>query len=281
MSATKTAWHPPFTGLLQERSPRWVRVTAEVQLSAEPLRVDDLLEVWSEEARDLSDRGGTLQGLWPQVHRVALLEYKSVARAFRHGDLFRLFAYGALWLATHQGEAAGEAALKPEDLTLVLAVPTINKALRDELRDAGISLERRDDGYHRVSCGPTVLIVAELRVIAEREDDDLLRWFAFGRIHTLAAHQWVRQHLGSRSDRMSTHTTPELEGYDEYLATFLQELTPEQRLAGLAPEQRLAGLAPEETLLALPDSVLRALPESFVEGLSAPVREAIRARRAR
>jgi hypothetical protein len=46
----------------------------------------------------------------------------------------------------------------------------------------------------------------------------------------------------------------------------------------LAPEQRLAGLAPEQAVLALPDEVLRALSDDFLEKLPEPIRATIRRR---
>jgi hypothetical protein len=55
-------------------------------------------------------------------------------------------------------------------------------------------------------------------------------------------------------------------------------LAPEQRVAGLAPEQRVAGLAPEQVLLTMPDDLLRALSDGYLETLSEPTRAAIRAR---
>jgi hypothetical protein len=75
----------------------------------------------------------------------------------------------------------------------------------------------------------------------------------------------------------------------------LAGLAPEQRLAGLtpeevlprfAPEQRLAGLAPEQRLvdlgdraiLAMPDHLLKMLPDEAFTTLPADVRDAIRKR---
>lgn len=79
----------------------------------------------------------------------------------------------------------------------------------------------------------------------------------------------------------------DLEGLEEEILTLLATLppervlsayTPEQRMAGLSPEQRLAGLSLEQVLLALPDDVLRALSDVYLDTLSAETRAAIRAR---
>jgi len=61
-------------------------------------------------------------------------------------------------------------------------------------------------------------------------------------------------------------------------ARLLARLAPEQRLAGLAPEQRLAGLDRDHQALALPDEVLRALPETYIGSLSPEVQDEIRRR---
>ena len=67
----------------------------------------------------------------------------------------------------------------------------------------------------------------------------------------------------------------------------LEGLAPQQRLEGLAPQQRLEGLAPEQRLegldaahavLALPDEVLKVLPQEYVETLPDDVRQRIRQR---
>ena len=79
----------------------------------------------------------------------------------------------------------------------------------------------------------------------------------------------------------------EMEEFDDVLQTLLESLSPEQRLAGLAPEkvlatyapeQRLAGLAPDQGVLTLPDDVLRALSNSYIDALPEPTRTIIRNR---
>ncbi len=283
MSAKKTAWHPPFTGLLQERAPRWAKVTAEVQLTTEPLRVDDVIEVWADRPHDPSDTGSTLRGMWRFVVVVALLEYKSVVWPVQRGDLYRLFAYGMLWLTNHQRRARGgdgarsddgarDERLSAHEVTLLLAVPSINGALRDELDDLGLTLPASSDGYHLVDRAMLPLVVIDLGAVAEREDDDVLRAFAGHRMLTLAAQQWMRQHQTLRSDAMGTQATPDLEGYKEFVAFMLD---------GLTPEEKMMGIAPEHIVLALPAEALRALSDDYIATLPDDVQREIRARRAR
>jgi hypothetical protein len=258
MSTKKTAWHPPFTGLLQERCPRWAKVSGEVQLTTEPLRVDDVVEVWADRPHDPNDTGSTLRGMWRFIVVVGLLEYKSVVWPFQHGDLSRLIAYGMLWRATHQRreslpDGSRTERLAAHEVTLFLAVPSINTALREELDDLGLLLPASNTGYYQISGALLPLVIIDLRAVAELEDDDLLRAFAGLRQHTVEGRRWVRQHWSVKGDPMSTSTsaTPDLYGYDEFIEQQLQDLTPEQRLKGLAPEERLAGLAPEERLAGL------------------------------
>ena len=65
------------------------------------------------------------------------------------------------------------------------------------------------------------------------------------------------------------------------LAVVLENLTPEQRLAGVTPEQRLAGVTESEQVLALSDTLLRALSPAFLATLPADVQAKVRARLAR
>jgi hypothetical protein len=80
------------------------------------------------------------------------------------------------------------------------------------------------------------------------------------------------------------------------LAVVLENLTPEQRLAGVTPEQRLAGVTPEQRLagvtpeqrlagvpeseqvLALSDTLLRALSPAFLATLPEDIQAKVRAR---
>ena len=206
---------------------------------------------------------------------------------FHHGDLYRLLAYGALWLARHQTREVGAdgtraARLRPSDVTLILAVPSINAALRDELAALGLSLPQTDDGYLRVEGALLPLLVVGLDTVAVREGDDLLWWFSGHPGRTLATRRWVREHQGTRSEAMSTQATPDLYGYDEWMDRYAEMLTPEQRLRGLTPEQRLAlaaQLTEAEHVLAMPDHLLRMLPDALIAALPEYVQRAVRARR--
>lgn len=115
-------------------------------------------------------------------------------------------------------------------------------------------------------------------MVAEHEDDDVLRLFSHQPERTLEARQFWARMVGSKEAEMSLQ---DLEGYDDVLRKFIDKIPPAIRVDGLAPEERLAGLTDEQALLALPDSVLRTLPEDYIARQSEPVRSAIRQRLAR
>ncbi|MEZ4410468.1 MAG: hypothetical protein R3A52_28910 [Polyangiales bacterium] len=243
------------------------------------------------------------------------MEFKSVSRPFRRGDLARLLAYGLVWFYTRQGPDAltvptvdggvDRRRAEPGDLTLALVVPTLSPTLARELAQMRLALTTADDGYHRAEGAFCAVVVIELQRAAVREHDELMAFFA-GREAALSmeAARWV----GQNTSQVSTmdKASPALEGYDDWIDRLasgmtheqllrlfplekrLAGLAPEQRLAGLAPEQRLAGLAPEEIaqalpaehrVLALPDEALRALSEDYIATLPDDVQAKVRARR--
>ncbi len=303
MSSERTAWHPPFTTLLRERGPRWAKVTGEPQLTQEPMRVDDLIELRVDVPRDPGDHGNVLRGLWPQVRVVALVEFKSVSRPFRRGDLARLLSYGLVWFYAHQSHDAltvpapsGEPTRRRgamADLTLALVTATVTPTLVNEVAELGLSLTRADDGYHRANGGFCTLLIIELSRAAEREHDELMAWFA-GRAAALSveATRWIGQNTSEviAMDKAS----PDLSGYDDWIDRLLASVPLERRigaldsdesqaaldrlLASIPVEKRLAGLDPEEVARSLPmekrlagldpEEVARSLPmEKRLAGL--------------
>jgi hypothetical protein len=132
--------------------------------------------------------------------------------------------------------------------------------------------------------------VIELDEVSAAERDELLGVFGHGKVKSPATVAWWQEQTGEKMAELS-----QMEGYDEVVQRFIDSLTPEQRLAGLAPEQRLAGLAPEQVLsrfapeqrladlgdraiLAMPDYLLKMLPDEAFTNLPSDVRDAIRKR---
>jgi hypothetical protein len=274
-----------------------MEVLDELPLSKEPPRVDYLI-LRKTTTFDPADPGTSLRGLWPVLVRVAVVELKSVGRPYRAGNLDRLWSY------THT-ICAGDPLLleRRHELCAVLVVPCRTTALDLDVRRMGLAPGAAGPGYWQMTGGLFALHVVEIDVVAEQEDDDVLRLFGHGSPRTVEARRFLTKQVGSKEAKMAVQ---ELEDYDEVMQKLLETLSPEQRvaglapeellaglapeqrlaglapeqrLAGLAPEQRVAGLSPEQVLLTLPDEVLRSLSEEYIATLPPPAQDAIRARR--
>ncbi len=112
-----TWWHLPFGALVTERCPAWIEVQLEVILQRQPQRLDQVDLLRAKTPRDPNDCGRVLRGLWAHLPVVGLGEFKSTARPFRAGDLYRLTGCGWTWLHQHPE-------LAPDDLVLVLHAST-------------------------------------------------------------------------------------------------------------------------------------------------------------
>jgi len=276
----RTEWHPPFGALIEWRRPRWIRVTLEALLQRQSQRVDVLL-LRKRARRDPADQGRVLRSLWRHVRQVALLEFKSVARPFAPGDLYRLVALGWHWLSHHPRRV-------PDDVLLVLVVLEVTDTLRAELARCPAELVAQEPGYHLAVVRGMTVIVAELDVVSESERDDYLRVFSRHPIETEEVVEWLREHTDIPEDAvLSPEEVAKNEPYLTKLAQAiplrirLKGVTPEERLAGLQPEERLADLPPALAVLALPDEILRVLPESYLATLPPDIQATVRARLAR
>ena len=229
---------------------------------------------------------GRTSGWW------ALGEFKSTARSFRAGDLYRLTGCGWAWLHQHPE-------LTPGDLVLVLIVADVNDTLRDELVRCGAVLTALGGGYHHARVGGLKLVVVELDAVAVAEKDEYVKVFGHDPSWTPEVVQWL--------DRYTTqeHTVidpKQLDGWDEAMQKIARSVPLKHRLAGLTaeqrqqllhefkrddlahalkPEDRLVGLSEIEQLLALPPHLLRLLPEEYIASLPANVQATVRARRGR
>ncbi|WP_437820162.1 hypothetical protein [Sorangium sp. So ce1078] len=305
MGTTRTAWHVLLAALLSQRGSRRFEVRIEVPLSTEPLRADYLLLRRNAEP-EASEPAGTLRKLWALLSKDTIVEFKSIGRPYRRRNLDRLCSYLHLYCADEL-----ERIEHRSDMCGVLLVPARTRSLDADVAALGLVWDDLGDGYWRLRGGAFALVVAEIEVVAEAEDDDLLRLFGHDEAPTVVARRWLAQQVGAEEIAMAMH---DLEGFDEVVRKLLSTLppeqvlsayapeqrvaglppeqvlsayAPEQRVAGLPPEQvlsayppeqRVAGLPPEQVLLALPDDVLRALSDSYLETLSAETRAAIRAR---
>ncbi|HRI70998.1 MAG TPA: hypothetical protein PK156_42495 [Polyangium sp.] len=294
MGTTWTPWHLMLAVLLAQRAPGDRDIQSEVPLTADALRMDFVFLF----RENTSGRvAGTLKKLWSLLTRHAICEFKSVGRPYRRFNFDRFFAYLLVYFTNHLEELGGR-----NNLTGVLLVTKRSAVLDDDVLAHGLKWRDLGDGYWQLEGGPYKLIVVELDVVADAEQDDVLRFFARKELRTVEVRRWVAEQFGTEEIEMKMH---EMEGFDEVVQAFLQTLPPEQRLAGLAPEevmstfapeqrlaglapeevmstfapeQRLAGLAPEQVMLTLSDDVLRALSDAYIDTLSEPTRTIIRKR---
>jgi len=248
-----------------------------VLLQRQSQRVDVLLRRLRGKP-DPTDQGQVLRSLWKYIRRVALLEFKSVARLFAPGELYRLVALGWHWLLRNPNRS-------PDDMLLVLVVPAITDVLRGEAARCLAEFTEHEPGYHLATVRGMRLVVAELDVIAESERDDYLRVFSHHAIQTEEVVEWLRTYTDL--PEYAVLSPDEVAKNEPLLIKLvkamplrvrLKDLAPEERLEGLSPEQRLAGLQPEEAVLALPDAVLRGLSDEYLATLPAAVQAAVRAR---
>jgi hypothetical protein len=184
MSAHRTAWHYFFTILLRKHGPRWIEVRDEVPLSEERPRIDYLLlRKLAELAPD--DTGETLHELWPRLPLVTVAELKSIGRPYRTSDLDRLWGYVHLYWAGEQG--CRSELKRREDLAGLLFVPARTSALDADAAAMGLVWNDLGGGYWEAAGGLFRMYVAEIDVVAEREDEDLVRLFSHHTGHTREA----------------------------------------------------------------------------------------------
>lgn len=276
MGSARTAWHVLLDTLLCQRGPRSFEVRSEVPLSAEPLRPDYLL-LRRRAVSKTSDKGKTLRKLWRWLPKDAVAEFKSTGRPYRSRNLDRLWSYLHIHYANQPARLLGR-----KDLCGVLLVPARTSTLDADAAAQGLSWNDLGAGYWQLEGGAFALYVAEIDVVAEAEDDDLLRLFGHDEKRTAQAERWLAEQVGTKEIAMALH---DMEGFDEVMRKLLGKLPPEAVLSAYKPKQVLAackqvlsGYEPEQVLLALPDEVLRGLSDAYLDALPEPTRAAIRAR---
>jgi hypothetical protein len=226
------------------------------------------------------------------VRVVCLLEFKSISRPFRRGDLARLLAYGLVWFYTHQAKEAltlprgRRRRARPGDLTLALVVPTLTRTLRREVEQMGLTLHPSESGYHRATGAFCTVVVIELSRVASVEHDDLMGWFAGTPVHpSMELARWIGQNTSTMN--APDKASPDLAGFADWFAHLRDALPLEMRFAGarpedllahLKPEERLAGLSETDRVLALPDAALRGLSADYLATLPEAAQQRIRER---
>ena len=157
---TRTWWHPLLARLLDYELATAYAVRDEVLVGKLPLRVDILLI--RREAGQLSEASRRdLSVLVPLLNRFTLIEFKGPTDTLEPGDLAQLVGCAFLWHG-QQAERVPQA-----DVSLVVLAPSVNEAIRDELRCLGWQISEHEAGVHRITGGPFTLWLIETDVMAE------------------------------------------------------------------------------------------------------------------
>jgi len=118
----------------------------EVLVGKLPLRVDILLI--RREAGQLSEASRRdLSVLVQLLNRFTLIEFKGPTDTLEPGDLAQLAGCAFLW-HSQQAERVPQA-----DISLIVLAPSVNEAVRDELRCLGWQIREHEAGVHRITGG--------------------------------------------------------------------------------------------------------------------------------
>jgi hypothetical protein len=294
---TRTWWHPLLARLLDYELATAYAVRDEVLVGKLPLRVDILLI--RREAGQLSEVGRRdLSVLMPLLNRFTLIEFKGPTDTLEPGDLAQLVGCAFLWHG-QQAERVPQA-----DISLIVLAPSVNEAIRDELRCLEWQISEHEAGVHRITGGPFTLWLIETDVMAKRGQPVLsLVSRVFLKEHERIIEQLMRTGHGmllcytlqqieqfrslGEEFAMQHADTEYLEEVEDELQKVLNTISVEKRLRGLPAEERLRGLPAEERLRGLsseevlrrftPGEVLgRFTPEELAGGLSDEQAERLR-----
>jgi hypothetical protein len=240
----RTWWHPLLARLLEHELATAYSVWEEVLVGKLPLRVDILLV--RRETGELSEASRRdLNVLIPLLNRFTLIEFKGPTDALEPGDLAQLVGCAFLW-HSQQGASIPQA-----EITLIVLAPSVNEAVRDELKSFGWQIGEHDSGVYQITGGPLTMWLVETDVMAKLGQPVL----------SLVSRVLLsdRERIIEQLQHAGTEYMGQLE---EDLQTAVLETIPvEKRLRGLSPEERLLGLPPEERLRGLS-------PEELADGLT-------------
>lgn len=262
---TRTTWHPLLVRMLDYALGSAFTVREEVSVGKMPLRVDILLI--RREGGQLSEaQQWEISSLLPLLNRFTLVEFKGPTDAMEAGDFAQLVGCSFLWRSQECDPVTHD------EVSLVVLAPTINGALRDELRLLGLEASPHEPGIFRVAGLPFMTWLVETDVMAERGQPILSlvsRVFLNDRrsiIEKLARRghgalanyrymvQQVRQFRTDEDFAMQQVLSENLKQFEEELfAKMIEEATVEQRLRGLPAEERVRGLSLDERLAGLSD----------------------------
>ena len=195
--------------------------------------------------------------LVPLLNRFTLIEFKGPTDKLEPGDLAQLVGCSFLW-HSQQTERVVQT-----DISLIVLAPSVNDAVRDELRCLGWPISEHEAGVHRISGGPFTMWLVETDVMAEQGQPVLslvsrvfladrqriigqLRETGHELLLCYVLQQVARFRKMGKEFAMQHAGTEYLDEVEDELQTILDGIPVETRLRGLPPEERLRGLTAEE-----------------------------------
>jgi hypothetical protein len=292
----RTAWHPMMVFTMEQVAPADRKILYEFSLNRLPQRVDIVII----EQKDVPAKPPhKLLSIFGHLQKHNLIEYKGTTDDLEAADLLTLLAYAAQYMVMH-------GMLDPAEICLMVLADSIPGSFVKQVERMEGSFAAVGSGLWRGRlCGFTLHGV-ELREACKHGPSErllylftreflkdpraLFRWNELDE-EDIRVYRLLCRHVQQFRSNPMTIDSKDLDVVTERLEKpymkLLDDLTPEQRLAGLKPEQILAGLKPEQILAGLkpeqrlaglkPEQRLAGLkPEQIIEALPPEVLEAIR-----
>ncbi len=275
---------------------RW-QVLGEFQLSREPWRVD--VVVLRRKSAGADPTPARMRTVLTDLRDHNLVHIKGSTDTLDAADALQLMVYAGGYMLVSGLREVGALALR-------VVAPSLTDAFTAQLFALGGTLApTATPGVHEGSLGAFPLRVVETSVACDVPHEEILYLFSPRFLHERRPHKPVDEaerqiynrlyrcieQLARSPEAAMTRDVELVQQRFEKdlaeliprmnLAVVLENLTPEQRLAGVTPEQRLAGVTESEQVLALSDTLLRALSPAFLATLPADVQAKVRARLAR
>lgn len=283
----RTWWHPLLVRLLRHVFGAAYVIDEEVSVGDQPLRVDIfLLRRQDEPIADIARR------VFPELIDIladySYIEFKGPTDSIESGDFEK--AMGVVHL--HRSEHARN--ISRDRVAVIFVVPTFNQAFRNDLKNYQATFTELHPGCYRIDdapfqtwcietsvadgpshpgltlVGPRLLTVKRpiIKALTEAGFEGILNYVI----------QLIRQFQSNHSDfdlhHTETHEMVKLS--QEFKESFIESLTPSERVNGLSADERVDGLSLSERLGGINftefthDELAALLPQDLLRQLRLP-----------
>ena len=302
-----TAWHPLFVWLIRHLlAAEWWDVLPEAQLTLEPQRADAII-IRRRDAPGTPEEPEYLRSVLSALRPHNVIHFKGATDELEVADVFQVIAYTAQWMNLR-------GVTEPADVSIRVVASSISPRFLRQVKAMGGAVEATAlRGVLEGHLGVFPLRVVDAVAAYPNAHEHLLYSVSSdalrdpSRLPPLDAREMRLYHLLAQSVRQDRRDPTKKRRVmkdrelvdmtmDQVRRMIVESLTLEERLAGLTPEDRLRGVpaedrlrgippedrlrgvSPEHAILALSDTMLAQLPESFLVGLPEDVQARIRAR---